>query len=169
MFVFFQLRTVKKKSTFFRDHYYLWEAMTHIRMILKHLCLRGMLGWIQSRGYNLLLLLYSMSLISPNFDVKLIIFSQFWPGPFPKIAGNSPALHNTPQYNTDNYDITWSWCGFQILWLRIKGKWRVTLKCGKDSFSRKGLLFAKRTFIFAKRTFIMAKSIYYDYFFSLML
>ena len=36
----------------------------------------------------------------------------------------------------------------------------VTLKCVKDSFSRKGLLFAKRTFIFAKRTFIMAKTIY---------
>ena len=40
----------------------------------------------------------------------------------------------------------------------------VTLKCVKDSFSRKGLLFAKRTFIFAKRTFIMAKTIYKDYF-----
>ena len=36
-------------------------------------------------------LLCSMSLISPNFDVKSIIFSQFWPGSFPKIAGNSPA------------------------------------------------------------------------------
>ena len=31
-----------------------------------------------------------MSLISPNFDVKSIIFSQLWPGAFPKIAGNSP-------------------------------------------------------------------------------
>ena len=45
----------------------------------------------------------------------------------------------------------------------------VTLKCVKDSFSRKGLLFAKRSFIFAKRTFIMAKTIYKDYFWSLML
>ena len=36
----------------------------------------------------------------------------------------------------------------------------VTLKCVKDSFSRKGLLFAKRSFIFAKRTFIIAKTIY---------
>ena len=36
----------------------------------------------------------------------------------------------------------------------------VTLKCVKDSFLRKGLLFAKRTFIFAKRTFIKAKTIY---------
>ena len=36
----------------------------------------------------------------------------------------------------------------------------VTLKCVKDSFSRKGLLFAKRTFILAKRTFILAKTIY---------
>ena len=31
-----------------------------------------------------------MSLISPKFDVKSIIFSQFWPGAFPKIAGKSP-------------------------------------------------------------------------------
>ena len=36
----------------------------------------------------------------------------------------------------------------------------VTLKCVKDSFSHKGLLFAKRTFIFAKRTSIMSKTIY---------
>ena len=33
----------------------------------------------------------------------------------------------------------------------------VTLKCVKDSFSRKGLLFAKRSFIFAKRTFLWLK------------
>ena len=33
----------------------------------------------------------------------------------------------------------------------------VTLKCVKDSFSRKGLIFAKRTFIFAKRTFLWLK------------
>ena len=39
----------------------------------------------------------------------------------------------------------------------------VTLKCVKDSFSRKGLLFAKRSFIFAKRTFSMAKTIHKDY------
>ena len=32
--------------TFFRDHYYLWEIMTHISMILKRLCLNGMLGII---------------------------------------------------------------------------------------------------------------------------
>ena len=53
----------------------------------------------------------------------------------------------------------------QILLNRLS-KWsdkRVTLKCVKDSFSRKGLLFAKRSFIFAKRTFIMAKTIYMDY------
>ena len=42
----------------------------------------------------------------------------------------------------------------------IWGCFAVTLKCVKDSFSRKGLLFAKRTFIFAKRTFFMAKTIY---------
>ena len=87
---FSQLRKVKKKYcffTFFRDHYYLWETLTHIRMILKHLCLSGMLGIIQSKitwfwGYILLPLLCSMSLISPNFDVKSIIFSKFWPGAF---------------------------------------------------------------------------------------
>ena len=44
--------------------------------------------------------------------------------------------------------------------LVLHGEYRVTLKCVKDSFSRKGLLFAKRTFIFAKRTFIMAKTIH---------
>ena len=71
---------------FFRDHYYLWETMTHIRMKLKHLCLSGMVGIIQSKitwfwGY-ILPLLCSTSLISPNLSVKSIIFSQFWPGAF---------------------------------------------------------------------------------------
>ena len=37
---FSQLRKVKKKTffffTFFRDHYYLWKTLTHIRVILKH-------------------------------------------------------------------------------------------------------------------------------------
>ena len=47
---FSQLRKVKKFFFFFfRDHYYLWETMTHIRMLLKHLCLSGMLGIIQSK------------------------------------------------------------------------------------------------------------------------
>ena len=32
-----------------------------------------------------------MSLISPNFDVKSIIFPTFGQGPIPKIAGKSPA------------------------------------------------------------------------------
>ena len=52
--------------------------------------LRGMLGIIQSKN-NLILRIYfypcrlfSMPLISPNFDVKSIIFSQFWPGAFPQ-------------------------------------------------------------------------------------
>ena len=58
--------------------------MTHIRMILKHLCFSGMLGKTQSKitsflRHILLPLLCSMSLISPNFDVQLI-----------KIAGKSP-------------------------------------------------------------------------------
>ena len=98
---FSQLRKVKKKNffffffTFFRDHYYLWETMTHIRMILKHLCLSGMLGIIQSKmtlfgGYILLPLLFSMSLISPNFYVKAIIFSQFWPGTFSQNCWKKP-------------------------------------------------------------------------------
>ena len=39
----------------------------------------------------------------------------------------------------------------------------MALKCVKDSFSRKGLLFAKMSFIFAKRTLSMAKTIYKDY------
>ena len=67
--------------------------MTYIRMIfknnkiLKHLCLSGMLGIIQSKkflfyGYILLPLLCSMLLNSPNFDVKSIAFPQFWPGAF---------------------------------------------------------------------------------------
>ena len=65
--------------------------MTHIRMILKHLCLSGMLGIIQSKinlflGYILLPLICCMSLISPNFDVKLIIFFQILAkGLFPPI------------------------------------------------------------------------------------
>ena len=33
-----------------------------------------------------------MSLISPNFDVKSITFPNFGQGPFPKIAGKSPAF-----------------------------------------------------------------------------
>ena len=69
--------------------------MTQIKVILKHLCLSGMLGIIKSKitlfgGYILLPLLCSMLLISPNFDVKLIIFPNFGHGPFPKIAGKSP-------------------------------------------------------------------------------
>ena len=31
-----------------------------------------------------------MSLISPNFDVKLIFFPNFGQGPFPKIVGKGP-------------------------------------------------------------------------------
>ena len=71
--------------------------MTHIRMILKHLCLSGMVGIIQSKitwfwGYILLPLLCSMSLISPNFAVKLIIFSQFWPRAFSQNCWKRPWL-----------------------------------------------------------------------------
>ena len=82
---FSQLRKVKKKKifffflffffTFFREHY-CWETMTHIRMILKHLCLSGMLGIIQSKitwfwGYILLPLLWSVMF----YVVKISLFS----------------------------------------------------------------------------------------------
>ena len=33
-----------------------------------------------------------MSLISPNFAVKSIIFLNFGQGPFPNIAGKSPGM-----------------------------------------------------------------------------
>ena len=33
-----------------------------------------------------------MPLISPNFDVKSILFSNFGQGPFPKKAGKSPVV-----------------------------------------------------------------------------
>ena len=39
-----------------------------------------------------------MSLISPNFAVKTIIFSQFGQGHFPKIAGKSPVLITSAKY-----------------------------------------------------------------------
>ena len=42
------------------------------------------------------LLLCSMSLISPNFALKSIIFSKFWPELFPKIAVKSPNLSKYP-------------------------------------------------------------------------
>ena len=51
------------------------------------------------------------------------------------------------------------WCGLDVVW-GVSTDRAVTLKCVKDSFSRKGLLFAKRSFIFAKRTLIMAKTIH---------
>ena len=106
----FPVKKSKKKCFFFcvcvfftilRDHYYLWETMTHIRMILKHLCLSGMVGIMQSKitwfwGYILLPLLCSMSLISPNFAVKSINFPILGQGPCPKIAGKSPAYINAP-------------------------------------------------------------------------
>ena len=71
--------------------------MTHIRMILKHLCLSDMLDIIQSKitcfwGYIMLPLLCSLSLISPNFYVKLINFSQIWPGAFSQNCWKKPWL-----------------------------------------------------------------------------
>ena len=38
-----------------------------------------------------------MSLISPNFDVKAIIFPNFGQGPIPKIAGKSSVV-KMPHY-----------------------------------------------------------------------
>ena len=82
--------------------------MTHIRMILKHLCLSGMLGIIQSKitfflGYILLPLLCSFYGDNfSRFDVKTIIFSQFWPGTFfPKIARKTRVLIEKVQTNRD--------------------------------------------------------------------
>ena len=91
----FPINKSKKQQHFFyyfRDHYYLWETMTHIRMILKHLCLSGMLDIIQYKifwfwGYNLLPLYCSMSLI---LMLSRPFFPTFGQGPFPKSAGKSP-------------------------------------------------------------------------------
>ena len=40
-----------------------------------------------------------MSLISPNFDVKSIFFSQFWPGAFSRKCWKRPCPANYPHYN----------------------------------------------------------------------
>ena len=77
---------IKKVFFFlFRDHYYFWETMAHVRLILKHLCLGGMIGIIQSKitwfwGYILLPLLCFITLISPNLMLSRSFLSQFWPG-----------------------------------------------------------------------------------------
>ena len=68
---FSQLRKVKKK--------------THIRIILKHLCLSGMVGIIQSKNY-LILRIYFATLHMFSRSV----FPNFGQGPL--IAGKSPAL-----------------------------------------------------------------------------
>ena len=46
---------------------------------------------------HLLFLLWSMSLISPIFDVKLIIFSQCWPGAFSQNCWKKPCILKTEQ------------------------------------------------------------------------
>ena len=95
---FSQLRKVKKIFffTFFRDHYYSWETMTHIRMIVKHLCLSGTLDIIQSKitwfwGYILLSLFYVVN-FSQFWCLSRSFFPNFGLGPFPKIAGKSPVI-----------------------------------------------------------------------------
>ena len=47
------------------------------------------------KACNLLPLLCSLSLISPTFDVKSIIFPNFGQGPFPKIAEKIPETMGT--------------------------------------------------------------------------
>ena len=42
-----------------------------------------------------------MSLISPNFDVKLIIFPNFGQDPFPKTAGKGPVPSDGKSYFTN--------------------------------------------------------------------
>ena len=73
--------------------------------------LRGTLGIIQSKiiwfcGYILLPLLCSMSLISPNFDVNSVIFSQFWLGAFSQNCWKKPCKYQsqkqTQQVNSEN-------------------------------------------------------------------
>ena len=64
-------------------------------MILKHLCLSGKFDIIQTKitwfwGYILLPLSCSMSLNSSIFDVKSIIFSQFWWGAFSQSCWKKP-------------------------------------------------------------------------------
>ena len=59
---------------FFKDNYYLWETMTHIRMILKYLCLSGMLGIIQSK----------ITWFLPILMLSRSFFPNFGQGPFPK-------------------------------------------------------------------------------------
>ena len=75
MSVFLNKKSKKKKRkflffTFFRDHYYLWDTMTQIRMIPKHLCLSGMVGIIQSK---MILRIYFATFVM----FYVVNFSQF--------------------------------------------------------------------------------------------
>ena len=58
--------------------------MTHIRMILKHLCLAKNSFDFEDKFCSHCYVLFS--LIFPNFDVKSIIFYQFWPGAYSQIC-----------------------------------------------------------------------------------
>ena len=60
--------------------------MTHIRMILKHLCLAidDLKNLICRIKFAPIVMFYVVNF--PNFDVKSIIFPNFGQGPFPKIA-----------------------------------------------------------------------------------
>ena len=42
--------------------------------------------------FTTLVMFYVVTVISPNFNVKSIIFPQFWPGIFPKIDRKRPVL-----------------------------------------------------------------------------
>ena len=68
--------------------------MTHVRMILNHLCLCGMVGIIQSkitlRIYFATLVMFYVVNFLPFLLLSRSFFSNFGQGPFPKIAGKSP-------------------------------------------------------------------------------
>ena len=63
-----------------------------------------------------------MSLISPNFDVKSVIFPDFGQGPFPKTAGKSPAFYLVTLCLLMNSSIRFEWITeAQLVRLGIKG------------------------------------------------
>ena len=100
--------------------------MTHIRMILKHLCLSDILHMIQSEitwfwGYILLHLLCSMSLISPKFDVNLIIFSQFWAGAFSQNCLKKPWMSYPVENKRKNFSFNVT-CKFIHFWFNLMSK-----------------------------------------------
>ena len=78
----FPIKKSKKKNPYQND--------TETLVLMWHACHNTIYHFLILRMF-LLPLLCSMSLNSPNFNVKSII-SNFGQGPFPKIAGKSPVL-----------------------------------------------------------------------------